>query len=339
MLGFAVRFELRRLVDPARIALCSACLALAVHRVYGYMGELALAVDFDGATAFDMFYLSVSDGQCTGLYYPLACLVLCGDMFSRDEAGGMGRLLLSRGVTRRCYWLGKMLAAIIACTLLVLATGAVLTIVDAVCFQHPLSFAPPEWLSYAGDMDWFLRVGGQDFLSPIPQAWNYPLLIATLVFVEGICLSCFVLAVAAVSLPVRGRMVPLAVGISLVLMNSMLPMLYVKLRFLLDPVGSEFGVAEIGLLFDRFCVGTYALGAGFFQTHAGGAALAARELASNPDVPGDYLASIAEGYRVNDYASLVALLTCLLSFSCICFHRRYRVFARKPERGSRHETV
>lgn len=329
-LSRTVRFEVHRLMCPSRLAIAAAAIIVAGMLSYAALSaaQASAGGSLAGSTAWDVFYIAVNLPDSAGVSFPIGCLVLCGDIFARDApqddgTGGMFDVLLVRGCGRRAYWVGKVATVCLTCIAFTAAACIALTAFDCIAFHTGLAFTtPPAWLSYSGNPDEFQFPAGTERISPIPAAWNYGALIASLVVVDGLLCACIVLVCIAATLRTRIRFAALAFGAAVLFAARELPYIWVQLVFLMHR-GHEstfLAVPDIGLIIDRFCLGSYALGAGLWDTSVGGPALLARELSAQGGTHIDgYIESIAQGYTVNSFASLMVIVAMLAGWSCLCF--------------------
>lgn len=329
-------FELRRLSNPLRWLA-----ALAIGVVIGVFAQEQLFYcqaimdgSLKGSVAVDVFYASLnsSEGACLG--YPLACLLLCEDVVSRDASSGMWLLLKAKGRNPKALVFSKVAAVVVCCIAFVAVECMALTLYDVVvCGSCPLCASVPDWLAYSGDTDEYL-LPNLTFCSLIPSSWNYAAVILALVVVEGCVCSSVVLFFASLFGFCGVRHLPLLVAGTVLMVIYELPTVYQNLVLTFFPDQAAQGVNSTGVGLDRLCLSSYALGAGLFQTRVGGPALVAREMANMAAATAESgirfeaseasLAALAQGYHVNSFASLALIMFVLLAVAsaCLLWHTR-----------------
>lgn len=316
----AVAFEIRRSISVSRaIVVVLLLLATGLYAFSSLDIERSFAGgQLPGSTAWDVYYLALTTEMCSSIFLPGACLIACADMFSRDHDGWLQRLVALRGGNARSFWLGKMAAIAVLCTIINCVALVLMMGVNAFVFHESLAATcTPAWLSYSGNPDDFL-LSERTGLPPIPASWCYPLFIFLCLCLETCVCVVITLFFLAMTTRSRVRFMAAFLGAGAALVLLVLPSIGVRLNFLyswmmgLDTLN---GFPDKGYILDRFCLRSYALGAGLWETRAGGPALLARELAiaeaSQIDpatFPEGYLDTIAQGTTVNSFGSLAVIL-------------------------------
>lgn len=333
-------FELRRMLTPVRLMFAAAIIVWIGILAYQDLVTLQLARGgvLEGSTVWDVFYLALNNEWCCTLLFPLGVLVVAGDTVSRDQGGAVSAFAVSRGEHVGRIAAGKIAAVVICGIAFSAVTCVSLAVFDALAFHTPLSCrAVPDWLSYSGDTDTYLRAGPLVY-ALIPSTWSYGALLVMLVICEGALSGIIALFFMAIAPRNRLRYLPLLIALGIVLGFTALPSIWVKLSFLIrgGPGALPGGVSDVGMVLDRFCLASYVLGAGFWQTSVGGPALLAQELSVNPGpYPEGYLESIAQGYAVNSFGSLVILCAVMFVFSILRIDEAVRSSCQKMDSGRR----
>lgn len=329
-------FELRRLSNPLRWLA-----ALAIGVVIGVFAQEQLFYcqaimggSLEGTVAADLFYASLNASESACLCYPLACLVLCEDVVSRDTTSGMWLLLKAKGRGPKALAFGKIFAVLICCLVFVAVECVALALFDVAVYGSSfVSAGIPEWLAYSGNADDYL-LPSPSFCSLIPDAWNYVVVTLGLVIVEGCICASVVLFFASLFGFCGVRHLPLLVAGATLLVIYEFPSVYQNLVLTFFPDQAAQGVNNTGVGLDRLCLSSYALGAGLFQTRVGGPALVAQEMANMAAATAESgirfeaseasLAALAQGYHVNSFASLVLIMFVLLAVAsaCLLWHTR-----------------
>ena len=318
----SARFELMRSISLGRLGLAAAIVMMIGILAYQDLGVLQAA--HGGAllesTAWDVFYLALNNERCCTLLFPLGVLALVGDAVERDQGGRLSASVVLHGGSVGAIAVGKIAAVLVCGVAFSLLTCLSLTLFDGLAFHTSLSLGgPPAWLSYAGDTDSYLRTDPLVF-ALIPASWGYGAVLAGLVLAEGIVSTAIALFFMSVAPRSTLRYLPQLIALGTVLCLMALPGIWVKLNFLVrgGPAEVPGGVSDVGMVLDRFCLASYALGAGLWQTSVGGQAVLARELAINPGpYPEGYLDSSARGYAVNSFGSLALIVAVMLVFAVL----------------------
>ena len=316
----AIAFEVRRSFSVSRTVVVALLLLATSLYAFSSLDVERLFADgqLPGSTAWDIYYLALTTEMCSSVFLPGACLVACGDVFSRDRDGWLQQLVALRGGDACRFWLAKIATVVVLCAIINGIALMLMVGVNAFAFHEPLAVeCTPAWLSYSGNPDDFL-LSERTGLPPIPASWSYSLFIVLCLCLETcicIVITLFFLAVTSRS---RVRFMAVFVGAGTALILLLLPSIGVRLNFLyswmmgLDTLN---GFSDKGYVLDRFCLRSYALGAGFWETRVGGPALLARELAiarvnqiDPATFPEGYLDTIAQGAAVNSFGSLAVIL-------------------------------
>lgn len=343
------RLEFERPLSSRTVIACTLLLAAIIGRSYLCLDTIQydLGGALDGTTAIDLFYIAINDTWCAIVLIPITSLVLCMSVFSSDAATGFDQLLLTKVADRKTLWLSKAIAVALRCATFVAILAITLAIVDQALYATPLPTSRvPEWLAYSGFTDEYLLPGLPTY-SLVPETWNYTYFILCIWFVESIICTSVVLFYTGITIRSAFPALPVLVGFLGQFIVLQLPQLFADLTFLLDPAGAaeRAGVPVRGVVVDALCLGTYAWGAGLFQTGVGGPALLAR--AAN-ELPLDEMApqqvqSLLRGYSVNSFATLIGVVVTLLIISIACIAKRYALrrtrkvqeHAAATERGTR----
>ncbi len=343
------RLEFERPLSSRTVTPCPLRLPAIIGRSYLCLDTIQydLGGALDGTTAIDLFYIAINDTWCAIVLIPITSLVLCMSVFSSDAATGFDQLLLTKVADRKTLWLSKAIAVALRCATFVAILAITLAIVDQALYATPLPTSRvPEWLAYSGITDEYLLPGLPTY-SLVPETWNYTYFILFIWFVESIICTSVVLFYTGITIRSAFPALPVLVGFLGQFIVLQLPQLFADLTFLLDPAGAaeRAGVPVRGVVVDALCLGTYAWGAGLFQTGVGGPALLAR--AAN-ELPLDEMApqqvqSLLRGYSVNSFATLIGVVVTLLIISIACIAKRYALrrtrkvqeHAATTERGTR----
>lgn len=315
----ALRFELTRSMSPVRIAvvllvllgIVSASLrSLDAYRLQWASScmqgsSISTTCVFD-PTAFDIFYLAVNDQFCAGVLIPLACLVLCGDICTRDR-GEFRRLIVSREGSPSRYIAAKTAAAFVLCAGCIGALFALSVSMGLVVRRMSLGTGEvPQWLAVQD-----ARYATWGSWSQIPSDWSYPLLLAAL-------LICFILLEFAITLVVlalggrcKSRYAPIVVAGSVLLLAYEVPTA-------LSSLGFAWDIDELksvtGFVSDHLSLSGYRLGAGFFDTAAG-------QLATELPFGAGTVRQGELLFPINSFASLLGIWLGLLVISSAVLHR------------------
>lgn len=308
-------FELERMFSLRRVVAVLAILLVTVFIASKRLSVLAAQQGaLAGATVLDGFYFALNDQTVAALLLPTACLVLCGSLFSGDAEDEMDLLLVSRLHWRSDYVAAKLVATFAGCLSCVVALLALSLLASAVTGGLVLGDGSvPEWLA-GGSVE---SLPFSDY-GPIPADWCYPAALLGLVALFGLletALICFAQAVYAL-FHCRSRWAPVigsafALGVLLGVGDLV--------RSIGVALGADVLTSSFGWVSDRLCLGSYRLGAGFFQTLAGA------EVASGNS------GALTAGYRINSFFELALLITALLLFSLVV-HAALLRCSRRPER-------
>lgn len=310
-----VVFELERMLSSRRVVAALVILLASVFVASKRLSALAAQQgSLAGATALDGFYFALNDQTVAALLLPTACLVLCGSLFSGDAEDEMSLLLVSRLHWRSDYVAAKLVATFAGCLFCLAALFALALLAGAVAGGVTLGDGSvPEWLA-GGSVE---SLPFSDY-GPIPADWCYPVVLLGLAFLFGLletALVCFAQAVYAL-FRCRSRWAPVigsAFALGVILGVGDL------IRSIGVALGAHALTSSFGWASDRLCLGSYRLGAGFFQTSAGAEAASANS------------GALTAGYRINSFFELALLITALLVFSLV-IHAALLRRSRCPER-------
>lgn len=316
--------ELRALWDVRKAAALACSLVASFSMSYQTVirEQLLAGGALAGSTAWDLYYVMVNNQKATALLIPSICLFICGDVLSKDRAGGMDSVVLARTHRAATYWQGKVLAVFVTCFGVSLIHCLALTLGDVVLSNSSLSLsAVPAWLAYEGGSEWSFRIADAS-VALIPAGWNYGVLLFVLVVVEACKYACIVLVFVAICRDARVVSVPFFAGAVTLLVLESLPLLYCQVFFLMrDGEMLPGGLSLTGWPSDRLCLSSYALGADFTQICAGGSAAVERAREAFPDIDALSLESLSSGYRVNSYAGFTLMLGSMFALSCVRLSR------------------
>lgn len=342
--------EYRRPLSRNAAIACVCLLAAIVGKAYLCLDSIQAnrGGALNGTTAIDVFYLAINDTWCGILLIPVACLVLCASIFSSDAATGFDQLLLTKVANRSTLWLSKTIAIALRCTTFVAVLAITLTVIDRVLYTTPLPTSQvPAWLAYSGITDEYL-VPGLPTYALIPKTWNYGGFMLLIWLLESIICTSIVLFYSGITIRSAFPALPVLVGFLGQFIVLQLPQLSVDLTFFLNPARAAelMGVPIRGVVVDALCLGTYAWGAGLFQTNVGGPALLAQAATELPlsEMSSQQIQSAQRGYTANSFATLIGVVLVLLVVSLVCIARRYapQRHARRqktpltPKRGATH---
>ena len=299
-------YELERTLTLPRTALVFGILVAIVQASLAVIDTVAMQQAYEGAsvlagaTAFDTFYMALNVEASTTL--PIACIVLAGDLISRDAHESSRLLIVSHCTRRSSYAAAKVLAAFVLCSGCVVALFALSLAMGALRRGLPLGDGSvPAWLLTRGP-----EYTTWGMWSPIPAGWSYPAVLAALVGAFSIIETAIVLVVMAFGVRCRTRLAPIVGGCLVVVLLNMLGDIGSSIAV---AFGLEGGRSVVGWVADRFSLANYRLGAGFFQTQAGqmaGEAIAAAEHTEYVDM----------SFPINSFAQLTAMIGAMLIASC-----------------------
>lgn len=308
-----VQYELERTLTLPRVALALCLLYAATQSATGMMGSVSMQLYANsasdasvsltllpGATAFDIFYMVMNLTASSLL--PMACIVLCGDLISRD-AGNDGRLLIATRLNRRSsYAKAKMLTACILCFGCVIALFLISFAVGTIQLHLPLGDGSvPSWLTTKGPEYTTWQAWGS-----IPETWSYAAVLAGLVLSFGIIETAIVFVTLALSVRCRTRLAPIVMGCLVVVLLNALGNMGTSIAVALD---ASAGRSFVGWIADRFSLGYYRLGAGFFQTEAGQLAGQVLSTAEGP-------VYFDNTFPINSFAQLTVIVGTMIAASC-----------------------
>ena len=299
-------YELERTLTLPRTALVFGILVAIVQASLAVIDTVAMQQAYEGAsvlagaTALDAFYMALNVEASTAL--PIACIVLAGDLISRDAHESSRLLIVSHCTRRSSYAAAKVLAAFVLCSGCVVALFALSLAMGALQRGLPLGDGNvPAWLSTRGP-----EYTTWGMWSPIPTGWSYPAVLAALVGAFSIIETSIVLVVMAFGVRCRTRLAPIVGGCLVVVLLNMLGDIGPSIAV---AFGLEGGRSTVGWVADRFSLANYRLGAGFFQMQAGqlaGEAIAAAEHTEYVDMT----------FPINSFAQLTAMIGAMLIASC-----------------------
>ena len=307
-------YELERALTLPRVTLALCLLYAAAQSVTGMMSSVSMQLYagftpdasmnlalLPGATAFDIFYMAMN--MTASSLLPMACIVMCGDLISRD-ADHDGRLLIVTHLGRRSSYLrAKMLSACVLCSGCVIALFLISFAVGAVQFHLPLGDGSvPGWLATKGPEYTTWQAWG-----PIPETWSYTAVLAGLVLAFSVIETAIALVVLALSVRCRTRLAPIVIGCLVVVLLNALGDMGASIALKLDPSTAH---SSIGWITDRFSLGYYRLGAGFFQTEAGQLAGQVLPTAEGP-------VYFDNTFPINSFAQLTAIVGTMIAASCV----------------------
>ena len=308
-----VQYELDRTLTLPRVALTLCLLYAAAQSATGMMGSVSMQLYANpapdtsaslallpGATAFDIFYMVMNLTASSLL--PMACIVLCGDLISRDTNND-GRLLIATRLSKHSFYVkAKLLTACVLCFGCVMALFLISFAIGAIKFHLPLGDGSvPSWLATKGPEYTTWQAWGQ-----IPETWSYPAVLAGLVLVFSVIETAIVLAVLALSVRCRTRLAPIVIGCLVVVLLNVLGDIGTSISVALN---ANAGRSFVGWITDRFSLGYYRLGADFFQTEAG--QLAGQVL---PTEEGSVY--FDNTFPINSFAQLTAIIVSMVAVSC-----------------------
>lgn len=205
-------YELERTLTLPRTALVFGILVAIVQASLAVIDTVAMQQAYEGAsvlsgaTAFDTFYMALNVEASTAL--PIACIVLAGDLVSRDAHESSRLLIVSHCTMRSSYAAAKVLAAFVLCSGCVVALFALSLATGALQRGLPLGDGSvPAWLSTRGP-----EYTTWGMWSPIPAGWSYPAVLAVLVGTFSIIETAIVLVVMAFGVRCRTRLAPIVGG-------------------------------------------------------------------------------------------------------------------------------
>ncbi len=308
------RYELERTCTLPRMLLVLGILVAGVHSSLMCMDMAAAqqasegAQTLAGATVFDAFYIALNVEA--GWLLPVACIVLCGDLISRDAGEGSRLLIALRLVKRSSYVKAKVLTALILCFGCVVGLFALSVAMSALQRGLPLgNGSVPEWLATKGP-----EYTVHDNWGLIPESWSYPAVLLGLIAAFTVIEAAIALLVMALSVRCRTRFAPIVAGCLAVVLLNMLGDIATSIALVLNP---RSALSMVGWVTDRFSLANYRLGAGFFQTQAG------QRAGEVVTVDG------ATGYTdwtfpINSFAQLTAIVLAMLSISYAALYAELR---------------
>lgn len=298
-----VVFEIGRALSPARVFASLTLLFLAMTRASSSLAALEAQAGgtLAGLTALDGFYVALCRRDVAALILPLACLALCGDLFSRDRENDMRSLFRTRLRHRWHLPAAKVVTTMVLSGLCVL-TLLCLALCDGAFRGLTLGNGTvPEWLAGSGAA----HAPYSDLVGPLPTRWNYPLALVALAIAWGLLEGAFACAVQA-----AGELVRCASSWAPAIVAGILLSSLSTIQYVMNSLGVQLGMDQLregyGWPADRLTLVSYRLEASFFQNRAGELAIAA-DAATGADV----------SYHINSQFEWVVLLFLLMAFALV----------------------